>query len=171
MPPTATASRTQPIGPLPDAERERTRRLVEDLARPAPGSATSESAEDQSNPASPAEVRIRLDIESNRDCGPLPEMLRGAVLELAQHLAAGRAVHIVPLDRQLTTTQAANLLGVSRPYLVKLLEDGEIPYVKHNRHRRVGLDDLLAYRDRLHAARQNSLDQMYEETAALGLYE
>ena len=72
------------------------------------------------------------------------EVLGQAVLQLA----AGLAVVIVPVGMQLSTQRAADLLGVSRPHVVKLLDSDEIPHTKIGKHRRVLLNDVIAYRDR-----------------------
>ncbi len=99
------------------------------------------------------------------------EVLRGIV----EAMASGQAVTIAPVHQRLTTQEAADLLGISRPTLVKLLEAGEIPFEQPGRHRRVRLADVLAYRDRASEMRREALDRMvaiadeadmYERTAA-----
>lgn len=83
------------------------------------------------------------------------------VLRQAIHpLAAGLAVSIVPVGTQLSTQQAAELLGVSRPHLVKLVDAGEIPHTKVGMHRRLLLRDVIAYRDRQAGVRSEALDEL-----------
>jgi excisionase family DNA binding protein len=86
-------------------------------------------------------------------------------------MRAGRAITVAPLAQRLTTQEAADLLGVSRPTLIKLLEDGKIPFEQPGRHRRIRLDDLLAYRDRRRKERSEILDELVVQTQALGLYD
>jgi excisionase family DNA binding protein len=75
-------------------------------------------------------------------------------------LSQGLAITVAPQHTVLTTGQAADLLGVSRPTLVRLLEAGEIPFNKPGRHRRIRLGDLLAYQQRARRARAVGLDEM-----------
>jgi excisionase family DNA binding protein len=86
----------------------------------------------------------------NRGGAPVvvPPSVRDVLTRIADVLASGRGVAIVPVDRELTTTEAAGLLGLSRPTLIKLLEAGEIGYSRPNSSRRIPLDQVLAYRDR-----------------------
>ena len=71
----------------------------------------------------------------------------------------------------LSTSEAAQLLGVSRPTLVRLLESGEMPFGKPGRHRRVRLADLLAYQQRSRRGRAALLDQMVADSEDAGLYD
>lgn len=95
------------------------------------------------------------------------EVLRDVVDAMAQ----GQALTIAPVHQRLTTQEAADLLGVSRPTVVKLLESGEIPFEQPGRHRRVRLADVLAYRERASVERRGALDRMVEIADAADLYE
>lgn len=101
---------------------------------------------------------------------PLPPELYDVLVQIVAALRAGRAITVAPLAQRLTTQEAAELLGVSRPTVVKLLETGAIPYEQPGRHRRVRLVDVLAYRDRLRAERRSALDQMTRDAEDAGLY-
>lgn len=94
-------------------------------------------------------------------------VLRGVVAAMAD----GQAVTIASVHQRLTTQEAADLLGVSRPTLVKLLESGEIPFEQPGRHRRVRLTDVLSYRQRRSVQRRESLDRMVEIADESGMYE
>ena len=95
------------------------------------------------------------------------EVLREVVAALSQ----GLAITVAPHQTVLSTTEAAQLLGVSRPTLVRLLESGEIPFDKPGRHRRVRLADMLAYQQRSHRRRASLLDQMVADSEDAGLYD
>jgi len=80
-------------------------------------------------------------------------------------------VSVIPQSARLTTQQAADYLGVSRPTIVRLLERGEIPMTKPGRHRYVQLQDLVTYREATRDRRRDILDAMTREAEDLGLYE
>lgn len=83
--------------------------------------------------------------------------LLGALLT---ELAKGNAVALVPLYAELTTQEAANLLSVSRPFLVGLLENGQLPYHKVGTHRRVRISDLMTYKRRREAENEAALREL-----------
>jgi len=78
---------------------------------------------------------------------------------------------LISENQQLTTQRAADLLGVSRSHLIKLLEAGELPYHRAGRHRRVYLKDLVAYQKRRDAERKSALDHIAGDAFESGLYE
>ncbi len=84
-------------------------------------------------------------------------------------LAQGRAVTVFPQDADLTTQQAADLLNVSRPHLVKLIEQGDVPFRKVGTHRRIRLDHLLSYRAAKEAQQRKAAAALAEEGQSLGL--
>lgn len=101
----------------------------------------------------------------------LPEPLHAALVQVAEALMQGLAVSVIPQSARLTTQQAADYLGVSRPTLVRLLERGEIPMSKPGRHRYVQLQDLVAYQEAMQSRRREILEAMAREAADAGLYE
>lgn len=84
-------------------------------------------------------------------------------------LAEGGAVQIAGFRQELTPRQAAELLGVSRPYVVRLLKEGAIPSHRVGSHHRVYLEDVLAYRRERDAARREGLDELSKRSQDLGL--
>ena len=101
----------------------------------------------------------------------VPGPVFDALVQAAAAMAHGQGVTVIPQNALLTTQEAAELLGISRPTLVRLLEDGEIPYEQRGRHRRVMLADLLAYQASMRRERREALDRMAQEGQAAGLYE
>jgi excisionase family DNA binding protein len=96
---------------------------------------------------------------------PIYKVLVAAVAAMAQ----GNAVSIVPVHHELTTQQAAELLNVSRPHLVKLLDAGEIPHHKTGSHRRIYFEDLMRYRDLRDAQRREALRELTRKSGEYGL--
>lgn len=101
----------------------------------------------------------------------LPDELYGLLRDVVEALSQGLAMTIAPHNTMLTTQEAADLLNISRPTLVRLLTDGEISYVLRGRHRRVLLRDILDYQDRTRRDRRTALDQMATEGEEAGIYE
>lgn len=98
----------------------------------------------------------------------LPPEVADALVHVAAALVRGEAVTIAPVHTELTTQEAADLLGISRPTLIKLLEDGEIPYTRPRRHRRIKLADVDAYRRRQAVQRRQALEEMSNLAERLG---
>lgn len=101
----------------------------------------------------------------------LPPSIARALAQVARAMAQGHSVSVVHYDQELTTQQAANLLGVSRPYLIRLLENGQIPYHMVGTHRRIRLRDLLAYKERRDQLRRETLEELRRVSESLGLYD
>lgn len=90
----------------------------------------------------------------------LPAPISDAIRQLVHYLAQGQAVALAPIESELTTQQAADLLKVSRPYLIKLLEERHIPFTKTGSHRRVRLSDALEYKERRDNERRRGLAEL-----------
>ncbi|MCA9610357.1 MAG: helix-turn-helix domain-containing protein [Myxococcales bacterium] len=105
-------------------------------------------------------VHVRSDDPRHPVDVVLPARIFDALLELLRHTAEGNAVTLVPVHAELTTQQAADLLNVSRPHLIKLLESGALPFQRTGRHRRVRAEDLFAYRDRRRAESERAFQEL-----------
>lgn len=88
-------------------------------------------------------------------------------LKLLRHIGSGDAVTLVPIQQILTTQQAADLLNVSRPYLIRLLEDGEIAFTTVGSHRRIKAEDVFAYKDARDRLRSDALNEIFASGADL----
>jgi len=101
----------------------------------------------------------------------LPTLLVRVLMEAARQLAKGNSVSILHYEEALTTQQAADLLQVSRPYLIRLLEEGKIRYHLVGSHRRVRLGDLLDYKSTRDSLRKANINEMVRVSESLGLYD
>ena len=99
----------------------------------------------------------------------LPANAARLLLEILVQMAEGTAVTLLPTQAELTTQQAAAILNVSRPFLVRLLEHGQIPYRKVGTHRRILLRDVIAYQEGTDTARVRSLDELANLSQELNL--
>jgi excisionase family DNA binding protein len=100
----------------------------------------------------------------------LPDAVYDLLLKILSVMEEGKAISIVPVTQDLTTQQAAELLAVSRPFFVKLLETGHLPYHLTGTHRRVYLKDLLAYKQHRDQERHAAIERMADEADKAGLY-
>ncbi|HEX5504305.1 MAG TPA: helix-turn-helix domain-containing protein [Thermomicrobiales bacterium] len=134
-------------------------------------------------PRADGAVAVEAPSTTTRGCAPgfrlvapdgrqvdVPRSVVSLLHEMVHHLAHERAVSIVPLHKELTTQQAADLLNVSRPHLVSLLERGELPYTRPGKHRRVRFSDVMAYKRRREQVEKEALDELAQLSQDLGLY-
>jgi excisionase family DNA binding protein len=101
----------------------------------------------------------------------LPESLYQVLRQVTPLLAQGKGVTLIPQEHYLTTQEAANLLNISRPYLYKLLDQGEIPFTQIGSHRRVKAEDVLSYRQKRDGDRQTALTELITTSQELGFYQ
>ena len=124
-----------------------------------------------------AELRRLVQAGAARLAGPdgrqieLPDTVQDLLLKILKSLQAGKAVSIVAEHQELTTQRAANILGVSRPFLVRLLEEGHIPFHMVGSHRRIYLRDLLAYKHRRDSGQHEALDRLAKAELEAGTYD
>ena len=115
-------------------------------------------------------VRIKV-MDDGEEAEPVtvPTSAFRLFLQLLTEMAQGNAVTLIPTHAELSTQQAADLLNVSRPYLIKLLDEGKIPYRTVGKYRRVRFDDLMLYKQKDDEARAKVLDQLTAEAQELGM--
>ena len=114
--------------------------------------------------------RIELvDEQQKRQVVELPAFALRLLDNILSELALGNAVKVVPIHAELTTQEAADLLNVSRPHLVKLLDEGVIPHTKTGRHRRVRFADLMAYKELRDRASREAMDELAAQAQELGM--
>ena len=101
----------------------------------------------------------------------LPPAVAEALLQVVDAMRRGLAVTVAPQGQRLTTQEAADMLGISRPTLVRMLEAGEIPFEKVRRHRRLFLTDVLEFRERQRRVAHEALSDMVADAQAMGAYD
>ncbi len=101
----------------------------------------------------------------------LPRAVFQVLKLVVYHMLRDRVILLVPRHKELTTQEAAEILGVSRPFLVKLLEQKKMPFVKVGTHRRVKLSDLMSYKEQRETEQERALDEITQMSQDLGLYE
>ncbi len=99
----------------------------------------------------------------------LPPAIVEFLFKTLLHIAEGNAVTLVPIHAELTTQEAANLLNISRPYLIQLLEKGKIKYHKIGRHRRILFADILKYQEESKTKSRKARDELTKEAQDLDL--
>jgi excisionase family DNA binding protein len=116
--------------------------------------------------------RVQLTLRANNGAAEdlvLPGQIMQLLLDIVSEIAKGNAISLVPIHHELSTQEAANLLNVSRPHLVSLLEKGALPHRKVGAHRRVLASDVLAYKESLLAQRNTALDELTAISQELGM--
>jgi len=97
----------------------------------------------------------------------LPTAAFQMLVRILTEMSQGNAVTLMPIHAQLTTQQAAELLGVSRPFIVKELKEGRIPYQKVGTHRRIAYRDLLAYKEQCRTHHDKAMDELVAQAQGL----
>ena len=101
----------------------------------------------------------------------IPAPLYDLLKNIVQNLEDGRAIVLMPEEKELTTRQASEMLGFSRPYVIRLLDEGKLPFRQVDKHRRILLRHVLAFAKQFAAMQRAALDQMARDAYEAGLYD
>lgn len=113
-------------------------------------------------------IRVVQD-ETTSETISVPAAAFNLLVEILAQMANGNAITLIPIHAELTTQEAADILNVSRPYLVGLLESGEIPYRKVGTRRRVRYQDLIDYKNNIDTEREQVLEELVAEAQELNM--
>jgi excisionase family DNA binding protein len=117
------------------------------------------------------EVETEIEIEETQDKIVIPSRALQLMGEILKAMSEGKLISIVPIATEVTTQRAAEILGCSRPHLVKLLEDGEMEFVKVGKHRRIMFEDVLRYKQKMKDEQKKHIIDMMNQDEELGLYD
>ena len=129
-----------------------------------------ESAQLISRLASPDhDLKLTVKEEGQDETLVLPAGAVALLMDILENMAAGRGITLIPQNAELTTVQAAAILNVSRPFLIKLLDEKAIPHHKTGKHRRIRIEDVMAYKVKVDQDREAVLDRLTTEAQAQGM--
>ncbi len=111
-------------------------------------------------------LRLQVKCGTQEQFIDLPAGAVDLLVYVLEAMAAGRGFTLIPEAAELTSVQAADILNVSRPFLVKLLDQKAIPHRKVGRHRRIRMEDVVAYKDAIDRERERVLEQLTREAQA-----
>lgn len=112
-----------------------------------------------------------IEIEETKEKLQIPLRALELLNEILKAMSQGKPISIVPVATEVTTQKAAEILGCSRPHLVKLLESGKLDFVKVGRHRRIKFEDVVNYKQKMKAEQKSRLIQMMNSDEELGGYD
>ncbi len=115
--------------------------------------------------------QVEIEIEETSEKIKLPVKALNFLSEILKAMSQGKPISIVPLATEVTTQSAAEILGCSRPHLVKLLEEGKIEYTKVGKHRRIKYEDVINYKRKMKEEQKKHLIEMMHADEDLGLYD
>lgn len=116
-------------------------------------------------------LQVRIVEAENQEPLILPAGAVALLKDILEAMAAGHSITMVPHHAELTTMEAADILNVSRPYLIKLLEKGEIRFRKVGTHRRILMEELMAYKEKSDRQSRAAMDELVALSEDLGLYD
>ncbi|XWK86390.1 MAG: helix-turn-helix domain-containing protein [Phormidium sp.] len=114
--------------------------------------------------------QIKL-VGSNGEEVIISQSVRSMLRQVVRAMASGKTITFAPHNCELTTQEAADILNVSRPFLIKLLEEEQIPYIKVGKHRRIRYEDLMKYKEKRDEKRDQLLAQLTQMSQEAGFYQ
>ncbi|HEX8357845.1 MAG TPA: helix-turn-helix domain-containing protein [Segetibacter sp.] len=112
-----------------------------------------------------------IEIEETKEKIKIPIKALRLLGQILKSMSQGKHLSIVPVATEVTTQKAAEMLGCSRPYFVKLLEEGKIEYTTVGRHRRIKFEDVLMYKDQMKKAQKQHIKDIMNSDEEIGLYD
>ncbi|MEA1887045.1 MAG: helix-turn-helix domain-containing protein [Bacteroidota bacterium] len=112
-----------------------------------------------------------IEIEETEEKIRIPINALRLLAKILKEISKGNPISIVPIATEVTTQAGAEFLGCSRPHLVKLLEEGKIPYTKVGKHRRIKYEDIVKYKRDVKAKQRNKIQELMELDEKSGLYD
>ena len=116
-------------------------------------------------------VETEIEIEETQDKIVLPSRALALLGDILKAMSEGKPISIVPVATEVTTQKAAEILGCSRPHLVKLLEEGSIDFTKVGKHRRIKFEDVLLYKQKMKEEQKKLLIDIMNADEEDGLYD
>ena len=116
-------------------------------------------------------ANTEIEIDATREKIKVPLSALKLLSDILKTMAEGKLVSIVPVSTELTTQAAAEMLGCSRPYLVKLLEEGKIAFTKVGKHRRIKFDDIMRYKKLMKEQQKKYIIEIMNDDEETGLYD
>lgn len=112
-----------------------------------------------------------IEIEETHEKIRIPLNALKLLAEILKETSNGRPVSIVPIATELTTQAAAEIIGCSRPHVVKLLESGAIKFTKVGKHRRIRYEDVISYKREMKVRQENLINEIMSSDEETGLYD
>ena len=112
-----------------------------------------------------------IEIEETEEKIRIPITALKLLIKILKEISQGNPISIVPIATEMTTQAAAELLGCSRPHVVKLLENGKIPFTKVGKHRRIKYEDVALYKKDMKSRQRNKIQELMEFDEESGLYD
>jgi excisionase family DNA binding protein len=116
-------------------------------------------------------VNPEIEIEETEEKIKVPLKALKLLATILKATSQGKPISIVPIATEMTTQAASEMLGCSRPHLISLLENGEIPFIKVGKHRRIKYEDVIKYKDQMNSKQRERITEMMKMDEDLGLYD